>query len=70
MFSEETMAELGNATLIISLALSVYAVAASFLGARARQPGLGQSGRYATYLTVLTLAVGTLTLVAAFLNVN
>ena len=43
----EAMAELGNATLIITLALAVYAVAASFSGAWARLPNLVQSGRYA-----------------------
>jgi cytochrome c-type biogenesis protein CcmF len=62
------MAELGNATLIITLALAAYAVAASFSGARARLPNLVQSGRYATHLTVLTLGLGTLALVAAFLD--
>ena len=62
------MAELGNAALTITLALAAYAVAASFLGVRARLPGLVQSGRYATYLTVLALAVATVALVTAFLD--
>ena len=51
-----------------SVALAVYAVSASFLGAWARQPGLVLIGRYATYLTALTLAAGTLALVSAFLD--
>ncbi|MSQ11911.1 MAG: heme lyase CcmF/NrfE family subunit [Dehalococcoidia bacterium] len=61
-------ADVGQLSLLLALALSVYAAIASLLGAWRRLPELVQSGRYALYLAPLLLLVATLTLVAAFVN--
>ena len=62
------MAQLGEMTLLLALALAVYSAVGSVLGQRLRIPPLVESARYATYLTVLPLSVATATLVAAFLS--
>jgi len=62
------MAELGQAALIIALALSAYGMVTPVLGVRREAPSLVVSGRRATYLTLLSLAIATAALVIAFLG--
>ncbi|MEX2599765.1 MAG: cytochrome c-type biogenesis CcmF C-terminal domain-containing protein, partial [Dehalococcoidia bacterium] len=62
------MADLGTATLAIALVLTLYALAASFLGARRRAPALVLSGQRAAYLVTLTLFISVVALVVAFLT--
>ena len=64
------MADLGSITLLLSLALAVYAVIGSLIGQWKRAPEMVISARYAAYLTPLILAVSTMVLVAAFVNHN
>lgn len=62
------MAQLGSVTLLMAMALSVYGLVGSLLGARRRIPELNESARYALYLIPLVLAVGIGTLVTAFVR--
>ncbi len=62
------MAELGSIALYIALALGAYSAVGSLLGRYKGAPELVQSARYAAYLTVLALAVATVTLVVAFVS--
>ncbi len=62
------MAELGTASIILALALAVYAAAGSLAGVWWRAPGLAISARRATYLVALVLGVATAALVVAFLR--
>jgi cytochrome c-type biogenesis protein CcmF len=63
-----TVAELGNTSLIIALALASYSAFASFAGVRQQQQSLVISGQRANYLVTMTLAVAVMALVVAFLS--
>ncbi|MEE8519195.1 MAG: cytochrome c-type biogenesis CcmF C-terminal domain-containing protein [Dehalococcoidia bacterium] len=62
------MAELGNTSLIIALALASYSAFASFVGVRRQQQSLVLSGQRANYVTTLALSVAVAALVVAFLR--
>ena len=64
------MAELGLISILIALALAIYAVLASVLGSLRNIPALMESGQNATYLVALALLVSTFSLVSAFLSNN
>ena len=51
------MAELGLISILIALALAIYAVLASVLGSLRNIPALMESGQNATYLVALALLV-------------
>ena len=62
------MSELGTSSLIIALALTLYSAAASLAGVRRRQSAMVVSGMRAGYLATLSLGIGVLVLVVAFLQ--
>ena len=62
------MAELGLISILIALALAIYAILASVLGRLRSIPALMESGQNATYLVALALLVSTFSLVSAFLS--
>jgi cytochrome c-type biogenesis protein CcmF len=62
------MSQLGTASITIALAITLYGLAASALGARLGVPALTVSGRRATYAATLALGVAVLALVVAFLR--
>ena len=64
------MAELGLISILIALALAIYAALASVLGRLRNIPALMESGQNATYLVALALLVSTFSLVSAFLSNN
>ena len=64
------MAELGLISILIALALAIYAVLASVLGSLRNIPALMESGQNATYLVALALLVSSFSLVSAFLSNN
>ena len=64
------MAELGLISILIALALAIYAVLASVLGRLRNIPALMESGQNATYLVALALLVSSFSLVSAFLSNN
>lgn len=61
------LAEIGFVATILAFAASLYAVAASLLGARSRRTQFVLSGRNAAYLTAVMLTVACLTLLVALI---
>ncbi len=64
------MAELGLISILIALALAIYAILASLLGRLRNISALMESGQHATYLVALALLVSSFSLVSAFLSNN
>ncbi len=62
------MAYLGTISLYIALVLATYSAAGSFWGRYRGNPELVESARHAAYLTVLALAMATVSLIAAFVT--
>ena len=62
------MAELGSMTLLLALALAVYAAVGSVLGTVRSVPQLVESSRYATYTIPVVLGSATASLVVAFVT--
>jgi cytochrome c-type biogenesis protein CcmF len=62
------MADLGNISLLLALALGIYSATGSMLGVWQKSPQLVQSALNATYLTPLALGVATASLVGAFVS--
>ena len=62
------MAELGTASLVIALALTLYGGVMSASGARRQQPAMVASGIRATYMTTMALGLAVLALTVAFLE--
>jgi len=62
------MADLGTTSIIVALALTLYAGVTSFAGARQRNDVLVLSGQRATYASALALGIGVLALVVSFLQ--
>ena len=62
------MTDLGKIAVLLTVALSAYAVVGSVVGARWRMPELVQSARSAAYVAPLMLVAATIVLVAAFVT--
>ena len=62
------MADLGNISVSLALALAAYSLFGSVLGRLYGNPQLVESARYATYVVVLVLAVAVASLVGAFIS--
>ena len=62
------MADLGNITLLLAVALAAYAGVGSLVGQWRHSPDMVLSARYAAYLTPLMLIASMLVLIAAFVD--
>ena len=62
------MVDVGHLALVIAFVVTLYVVAASFVGALRRVPELSTSGRYGLYTVPALLGVSTFALVQAFVR--
>ena len=62
------MVDAGHLALVIAFVVTLYVVAASFVGALRRVPELSTSGRYGLYTVPVLLGVSTFALVQAFVR--
>ena len=62
------MVDVGHLALVIAFVVTLYVVAASFVGALRRVPELSTSGRYGLYTVPVLLGVSTFALVQAFVQ--
>ena len=62
------MADLGNITLLLAVALAAYAGVGSLVGQWRHSPDMVLSARYAAYLTPLMLIASMLVLITAFVD--